>query len=318
MRKGLANTIGKWLILIALLSYAAVMAVWAMQCDSQARCTGIEVGITARSFMGDTITQRGVIAELARFDKNIIGKRLSAINTRSIEKFLSSFNNFEDVQCVVTSGGKLRITVVPVVPEIRVFDGADSYYINKDGKRIDANARFFCNVPIVTGHFTKDFPASSLLPVTRRIAADSTFKHLVMMVKADSPNDILLIPRVAGHVINIGDSRNLDTKLHNVLLAYRDIMPYQGWEKYDTISVKFDGRIVASRRDKSTLSHTPEFEESIDFDADANDAIDAGTETAAAAMDSTLKIAKKPKKGDKKNKGGSTDNKPPKPKNTQT
>lgn len=309
MRKGLANTIGKWLILIALISYTAVMAVWAMQCDSQARCTGIEVGITARSFMGDTITQRGVIAELARFDKNIIGKRLSSINTRSIEKFLTAFSNFEDVQCIVTSGGKLRITVVPVIPEIRVFDGSDSYYINKDGKRIDANARFFCNVPIVTGHFTKNFPASKLLPVTRRIAADSVFKHLVMMVKADSPNDILLIPRVAGHVINIGDASDLDTKLHNILLAYRDIMPYQGWEKYDTISVKFNGRIVASRRDKSAISHTPEFEESIDFDADANDAIDEAAENAAAEMDSTLRVDRKKSVG-KKNKGGGDNNKP--------
>lgn len=284
MTKKTRTTLLKWLVLICLIAYAAVMAAWAMTCDSTSRCVGIEVIIDSHAFMGDTITRKGVISELARFDGKLIGKPIDRINTRSIERFLTSFSNFETVECYTTSGGKLRIVVTPVIPELRVFDGDQSYYVNKDGKRIEANAKFYCDVPIVSGRFTDKFRPTALLPVTRRIARDSVFKHLIMMVKADSPDDILLVPRVAGHVINIGTADNLDTKLHNILLAYRDIMPYQGWEKYDTISVKFDGRIIASRRDKTTLSHTPEFEQSVDFDEDAAESISEGTEQAAAEM----------------------------------
>lgn len=278
------NKLLKWLVLTSLLTYVTVMAAWAINCDSNKKCNGIEVYIDNHAFMGDTITRKGVVTELARFDKDILIKPIDKINTRSIERFLSSFSNFESVECYTTSHGTLRIIVTPVIPELRVFDGDQSYYINKDGKRIEANAKFFCDVPVVTGHFSKNFPAKSLLPVTRRIARDSIFSHLVMMIKADGPDDIILVPRVAGHVINIGNASDLDRKLHNVLLAYREIMPYQGWNKYDTISVKFDGRIVATRRDKSKVNHTPELEESVDFDEDAAAAISAGTEEAAAEM----------------------------------
>lgn len=247
------------------------MAVWAGYCGEAERCSGIEVVVEHKGgLLSDTITQRGVIAELARFDKKIIGKRLGDINTLAIERFLSRFSNFEEVQCVVTSKGKLRLMITPIVPELRIFDGDDSYYINKDGKRIPASAQFFCEVPIVSGHFSRSFTPKSLLPLTRYIARDPVFSNLIMMIRADSPNDIILVPRIAGHVINIGDMSNIPEKLKNVLLAYREIMPYQGWEKYDTISVKFAGRIVATRRDKSELKHTPDFEQSIDYEEDAN------------------------------------------------
>ncbi len=266
------NKIFKWVILIALLAYLAVMAVWANRRVADSRCTGIEVSIEGQRFLGDSITRVGIISELARFDKNIMNKRLDEINTRSIENFLGRFSNFESVQCAITSTGRLRISVVPMVPELRVFDGGSSYYINKDGKRIEANAKFFTDVPIVAGHFTEKFPASRLVPLVHYIQNDPTLRSLVMMIKVDSPHDIILIPRITGHVINIGDTGNLPRKFGNLLLAYRGIMPYKGWQTYDTISVKFLSRIVATRRDKTILSHTPEFEESIDFDEDANSA----------------------------------------------
>lgn len=270
------NTIGKWLILIALLAYTVVMTIWADSVFATRTCSGIEVHIASPKFPGDTITRRGVVSELARYDSHIIGKPLDKINTLGIEKYLSGFNNFESVQCAVTAAGKLSITIVPMIPELRVFDGNDSYYINKDGKRIDANAKFYAQVPIVSGHFSRRFPPSALLPVARHIASDPVLKNLIMMIKADSPNDIILVPRVVGHVINLGDATDLPVKFRNLMLAYRQIMPYKGWQTYDTISVKFAGRIVATRRDKSQVSHTPLYEESIDFEEDANETASSG------------------------------------------
>ncbi len=275
------NKVGKWLILIALLTYTVIITVWAGQRDATRRCNGIEVRIEQHSFMGDTMTQRGVITELAAYDKHLEGKVLKDIDTYAIERYLSRLSNFESVQCYITTKGKLRISVVPVIPELRVFDGNDSYYVNKDGKRIAANARFFADMPVVSGHFTRDFPATSVLPVAQYIAADSLFKRLIMMIRADSPDDIILVPRIAGHVINIGDASDLPVKFRNIRLAYREIMPHQGWDKYDTISVKFAGRIVATRRNKAEVSHVPEYEQDEDLDEEALQSATAGQQLAA-------------------------------------
>ncbi|MBD5217826.1 MAG: hypothetical protein HDS73_04965 [Bacteroidales bacterium] len=250
------KTVTKWLILVALLAYVLFAAAWSFAEASRRKCSGIEVAISGTQTV-DTVTSKGVVAELAHFDKGIIGKPLSSLNTRDIEKYLNGLAHFEDVQCVITSSGKLRVIVRPMIPELRVFDGDKSYYINKDGKHITAKAQFFTDVPVVSGHFSESFPASTLIPVARFVEKDPVLSQLVTMIKANDPNNIILVPRFTGHVINIGDTTDLDIKRRSILATYKKILPHRGWETYDTISVKYRGQIIATRRDKSTRTQAP-------------------------------------------------------------
>lgn len=275
------KTVGKWLILIALLAYAVVAAVWVSGKNRDVRCTGIEVLVSGETEAGE-VTRRGILDELVNFDKGILKKTTDEIDTRKIEDYLRQFSNFESVECLLTTAGKLRINVVPIVPELRVFTGDDSYYINKDGKRIRANAEFFADVPVVAGRFTDRFPPQALLPVTRAIAADSLVKNLVAMVEVADADNILLIPRVKGHVINIGDRNNLKDKFHRLKLMYTRVMPYRGWNAYDTVSVKFKGQIVATRRDKKPLHPALEVTEEADLEEAALQGA-SGTDEAASS-----------------------------------
>lgn len=244
------KTVLKWLLLFALLSYTAIAAVWAADRARNRACPGVEINVK-RAGKGTTISESAIRTQIDRFDPQLSGKNVSQIRVSELEKSLSGFNNFESVECYISSSGKLCVDVVPMIPEIRVFDrDGSSYYINKDGKRIDARADFFVDVPIVSGHFSERWPASRVLPVVRYINKDKTLRQLVSMIEVRSPHDIILVPRIAGHVINIGDSRNLDEKFRNLMLMYRKVMPYKGWDTYDTISVKFSGQVVATRRDK--------------------------------------------------------------------
>lgn len=246
------KTLAKWLILTGLLAYAVFAAAWAYSESTAKRCAGIEVEIVGTQCV-DTLTAQGVVAELARYDHTLVGKPLQQINTGRMERFLNSMANFEDVQCVLTAQRKLRVCVTPMVPEMRVFDGNASYYINKDGKRINAKAAFFTDVPVAVGEFSKSFTPQELLPVARFIEHDPELRELITMIEARDRNNIMLIPRVNGHVINIGDTTDLLYKKRSIMMAYRHIMPYKGWETYDTICVKYHGQIVATRRDKSAL-----------------------------------------------------------------
>ena len=99
----------------------------------------------------------------------------------------------------------------------------------------------------------------SALSLIRYAGGDPELSPLIAAYKIDGPNDLIIIPRLQGHVINFGDSTRLDEKKAAILAAYRDVLPAKGWNTYDTISVKFKSQIVASRRNKAILSHgTPE------------------------------------------------------------
>lgn len=262
------NTVWKWLILIVLLGYTGWAAVWSCrQADSQPlRAVSVEI---VSSEPQTYVTEAGVRSLIEAATRNRMGKPIGDIDTEALERRLSTINSFESVECVKLTDGTLRVSVTPMKPEIRIFTDAESYYINKDGKRIDAEPGFHAEVPIVTGRFSRTFPPKAVLPVTRALQADPVMRDLTLMVKADGPNNIMLIPRNLGMVINLGDTADMARKIADIKLAYKNILPYRGWEYYDTVSVKFRGSIVASRRDKGPLMHAAPTEEEIDIEETA-------------------------------------------------
>lgn len=264
----------KWLILLALLSYIAIASMWAIDYAEQQTLDDIVINIDKNS-PTKFVTKEGVIQKLGKTANKIKHTPIAELNIEKLERQLSQDNSFENVECYITSDNKLQIDIVPMIPEIRVFspDGK-SYYINKDGKRIDTGNEFFMDVPVVTGNFDQKFPAKNILPVTRHIAADDYLKNLITMIEVKSATNILLYPCIKGQVINIGDTTELTKKFDNLTLFYRKVMNHKGWETYDTISVKFRNQIVATRRDKSKKIHSIEVDDSVNIDEQSLQGID--------------------------------------------
>lgn len=246
------KNIFRYTLLTLLTAYLVGMVFWSRSEASRHKCKGISIAMEEKG-LSDTITVRGVTRELKRYGKPIVGSPVNTINTLEIENYLMRLNNFESVECYISTNGYLNVRISPMVPEIRVFEGDKSYYVNKDGKRISANAEFYTNVPIVSGKFTKDFSPKEILPVVRFVENDPELKDLIAMYSAKDADNIILVPRITGHVVNFGDTTRLEEKKRMLLTAYQKIMPYKGWEEYDTISVRFRGQIIATRRNKTPL-----------------------------------------------------------------
>lgn len=244
------KTVVKWLLLALLLSYVVAMFVWARVQAANHICNGIDIVIEGSNQVS-AVTPDGIREVLAGYPKPIQGQPLHSINTYDIAGYLHGINSFESVDCMITSQGNLRLKVTPMVPTIRVFDGAESYYVNKDGKTIAAIPGFHVDVPVVTGRFSPTLRPEIVMPLVRYMEADSLLKNLVSMIHVRDRSNIILIPRLKGHVINFGDTNRLDEKRRAIYTAYTKILPYKGWDAYDTISVKYRGQIVATRRDKT-------------------------------------------------------------------
>lgn len=254
--KQLRSTILKWSILTLVVAYTAWVTVWAHGEAANTVCRDIRVDIE-RTSSADSTTRAGVLHELAGYPGRIIGSPLSDINLQSVENYLGKLSNFENVECNLTADGDLHVSVRPMIPVMRVFDGSNSFYVNRQGKVIPSNPRFFVDVPVVSGKFSRAFSPASLLPVVSFVKNDNFLRNLVGMTVANDPDNIILVPRILGHVINFGDTTRLDEKRDALLLFYRKVIPYKGWQEYDTISVKFNGQIVATRRNKTLASRGP-------------------------------------------------------------
>lgn len=192
------------------------------------------------------VTAAEILRELPR-DTAVL---IKDADLEGIERRLMKKDNVEDVQAVRSYCGdraRVNVFITPMKPVARVFEGNISYYINRSGKKLTANARYRIDVPVITGDFRRRTPAE-ILPLLDYMENDEKFSSIVSSIDIAPNGDIIIVPLIEGHVINFGEPRLFRNKVRRISEFYRQVMPVKGWHFYDTISVKWDGQVVATRR----------------------------------------------------------------------
>ena len=198
------------------------------------------------------LTAHDVNELLGGIDSKILTTPRKDINTLGIENYLNTCNRIEKSTCRILNDGTLEINVMPFDPVARVFDRKGSVYVNAAGKRVPALPAYHIDVPVVTTASVADTAmVRKLLPILKAIKNNPQADALVSSLRIDGRGDVIIIPNVVGHVINFGDTTLIDNKFARLKVFYRDVMPSRGWQTFDTVSVKWMGRIVATKRNKT-------------------------------------------------------------------
>ena len=245
MKRLIQNSI---LLILAIALTAGIL--WARGKSQGELCSAIEVEVInadSTSF----VTPQGVLSDLKGQGIEVIGQHMGEIDASSIEEALRKSPYLENADCVKCQDGRLLIRVSQLVPVMRVFDGDASYYVNRAGKRMGASSFYHCDVPVVQGHFTRKYPATRLLPLIDFIEKDSLLHSLVTMFQVNDTNNIIIVPNFSGHVVNIGNATGFENKFAKLKLFYGEVLPKKGWNTYDTISVKWNHQVVATKRVKA-------------------------------------------------------------------
>ena len=200
----------------------------------------------------------------------------SQVDLLGIEHLLNGVDNIEYARCTRRADDRMWIEVTPMRPIARVFDGNDSYYINRDGKRLTASLRYRCDVPVIQLSPGYNGSLLDLVPLIDYVKQSPVRNELVTAYSVAPNGDMILIPPFRGHVINFGDpQKDIPNKFDRLLTMYRDVVPVKGWDFYDTLSVKFRGQVVATRR--KPRQRDPLLV--LDPDGDASDAPDLSSMT---------------------------------------
>ena len=64
----------------------------------------------------------------------------------------------------------------------------------------------------------------------------------------NASGDLELIPRIGSHIIVFGDYSDCEIKFRNLMSLYKNGLPAVGWNKYETINLKFKGQVVCTKR----------------------------------------------------------------------
>lgn len=242
---------------VVLLTYLCVATTWAVNAERNDVFEDLEIRVEDKAQTG-FLTSADI--DLMAGDERTVPlsamlakKRRKRLSTRELEERLQASDKIESVHVNVLNNGKLLIDVVPMQPVARVFDSTGSYYINAEGKRIDADMRHKIDVPVVTGDFATGGHVVPLLPMLETIKEHPEYDALVTAVSRDRRGNIIITPAVTGHVIVFGDTSMVVDKFERVRRFYKEVMTQKGWTYYDTLNVKWRGRLVATRRNAESV-----------------------------------------------------------------
>lgn len=257
----------KCVMSLVLIAYLVISLSFTSRMASADTLKGVYINVSD-SLQRRFVTSDDIDRELGGIRKNITSICRDSLNTLMLEKALMSRDNIETANCVVLNDGSLRIDVVPLIPVARVFDqgSGTNYYINRTGKRMKASIRYRMDVPIITGDFSNSVSPTYAFPLLKYLQKHPDLGVLTSVVTVDSNHDIILTPTIKGHVVNMGDTNDIENKFRRLTTFYKKVMPVKGWEFYDTLSLKWRGQIVAKRRHRREPLPVILEEEHIDLD----------------------------------------------------
>ena len=219
-------------------------------------CKGVVVSINGD---GDKmfVEKDDVLKDIQRAaNGSIVNRQFAAINLGALEKSLEKNAWIRDAELYFDTKDILHVSVAERQPIARVFNTAgNSFYLDSAGYQLPLLETYTAKLPVVTG-FTDakrlkgrdSLTLQNLKEVVRVVTADEFWNAQVGQIDITPEGKFELIPVIGSHVIKLGYGNNVEQKLQNLLVFYKQVLPKAGLAKYSALDVQFDGQVVAVKK----------------------------------------------------------------------
>jgi cell division protein FtsQ len=240
---------------IACIPALGVLSVSAMNHKRAAVVTEYNVEIERFDAGAYFLTEDDLLNELTK----IVGDgehHISDLHSDEIEAELEENPFIEKADVYVSSDGELSLRVEQKEPMARVFDAeGKSFYIDTDGDVIPLSPSFSAHVTTLTGHIKPETDVekkgydewTALVGFIHTINEDDFMRAMVEQIDVDRKRDIVIVPKVGNARIHFGSLENTEIKIDNLKAFYKEVMAVDGWNKYKSIDLSYDGQIVCQK-----------------------------------------------------------------------
>ncbi len=155
----------------------------------------------------------------------------------------------------VDSKHNLNVNITQREPIARIFTKeGNSYYMDSSLQTMPLSTGYAFPAPVFTGvpEYSRKEDSmdrnmkSKIAHISRFIGADSFWHAQITQIEVQKDQTFILIPLMGNQRIILGDTANLAGKLDNLLAFYQNIPDKIGWDKYETLDVRFSGQVIAA------------------------------------------------------------------------
>ncbi len=190
------------------------------------------------------ISDKDVSAQLQNSGVYPVGKLHSEIDLTEMEQSLLKLNMIKSVKCYFATNGDVNVAVTQRVPVFRVMEGASSYYIDNERKRMSTSIKFSAYVPVVTGNVNFEFATTNLYDFVVYLQSESRWRSAFTQIYVYPDNKVDLVPRVGDFVVKMGSLERYESKLEKLDKFLKVLPKYHSWDKYSVINLEFKDQVV--------------------------------------------------------------------------
>lgn len=214
--------------------------------EEGALCKGLKISITdgGAGALSDERVSKLLIAK----GINPTNRPIENINCHEIESIIEKLSVVKECQAYKTHRGYIGIDIECKVPIMQVFDiNGKEFYIDDKGAVIEGihNAMY---LPVANGFITTEMASKELLTIARFLQNNRFWNEHIEQVFFTAHKNIILVPRIGNHTIELGKINNIEKKLNKLRKFYKKGLNTIGWNKYKRINIEFDKQVICTKR----------------------------------------------------------------------
>jgi cell division protein FtsQ len=217
------------------------------------------------------LTENELYTRLKRRGYIFDGQQQQSLNVAGIEQFIESMTEVKKVKVFTRLGNSWKIEVELRRPIARIFNAVnETFYLDEDGVVMQSSSLHTARVVVVTGHIAdriSSVPVQEIINnptlksirklddvyrISNYVCNDPLLQSLIGQIHVKKDGDFLLIPLVGGQEIVFGSASTdaiVREKFNKLKIFYKEAIPYEGWNKYKLISLKYKKQIVCRTAD---------------------------------------------------------------------
>lgn len=184
----------------------------------------------------------------------LLGSDLGSLDLSDIESKVKRHRFVEDAEIYHDLHGNLTIEVKQNRPIARLLNSSDEdQYIGTTGLLLPESNHFTARVLLVTKseeilfseeNIADDIEGERIFEVLKFISEDRFWKAQIAGIHIDENLELTLQPQVTKQLIEFGKAEDIENKFKKLKIFYKKILPYKGWNSYETVNLKYRNQIV--------------------------------------------------------------------------
>tara|TARA_R110002072_G_scaffold303044_2_gene492096 strand:+ start:4387 stop:5193 length:807 start_codon:yes stop_codon:yes gene_type:complete len=216
------------------------------------------------------ITKDELLKKLYRQGYLFDSQKRSELEIDKIERFISNISQVKNVDVFQEMNGFWKINVELRTAIARIYNTShENFYLDEEGQIFQTTPTHTARTVVFTGQIedrqnsistSEIINNDSLISIrtlddiyriSRYVCNDPLFHSLIGQVHLQRNGDFILVPLVGGQQIVFGSAyseEEVQNKFKKLKIFYNEAMPYEGWETYSEINLKFEDQIVCKKK----------------------------------------------------------------------